>query len=275
MIVKLLGTGAADGIPPMFGECRLSQIARKQGGKDFRTRCGALIDGHIKLDLPPDTFTQMQRDGLSANDWSTLIFTHADADHFAVKELQYALYPFTQDFMANFSIFGNQAIIDELEQHYPHWPFEIHFTQSFTPFHHGEFTIIPIAANHSRGEDCHNLIICDGNASFLYATDTGLWEAPTWDFLQDIRLDGLVIECTNGRVESDYWGHLNIESCVWTVNELRHRGILAPEAPVVTTHHSVKGDMTHAELKEALKAHRIEPGFDGMEFEVCGKGRDR
>lgn len=268
MIVKLLGTGAADGIPAMFGECRLSRIARELGGKDFRTRCGALVDGHIKLDLPPDTFTQMQREGLSSNDWSALIFTHADADHFAVKELQYSLYPFTEHLLAPFAIYANQPIIDEIAHHYPDWPFEVHFTKSFESFSHGEYTVTPIAANHSRGEDCQNLIICDGAKSFLYATDTGLWEPPTWEYLSAVKLDGIVIECTNGRTESDYWGHLNLESCLWTVNQLRERGVLASGAPVVTTHHSVKGDMTHAELEEALAPHAIEPGFDGMEFEV-------
>lgn len=269
MIVKLLGTGAADGIPAMFGDCRLSRIAREQGGKDYRTRCGALIDGHLKLDLPPDTFSQMQREGLCANDWSALIFTHADADHFAVKELQYALHPFTQNLMAPFAIFANQHIIDEIDFHYPHWPFEVHFTKSFVPFRHGEYEITPIAANHSRGEDCHNLIVSDGSATFLYATDTGLWEPPTWEFLEGCRLDGLVIECTNGRINSDYWGHLSLETCVWTVNQLRERGILRPDAKVVTTHHSAKGDMSHAELEDALRPHGIVPGYDGIEFEVC------
>lgn len=270
MIVKLLGTGAADGIPAMFGDCRLSRIAREIGGKDFRTRSGALINGDLKLDFPPDTFTQMQREGLSANEWSGLAFTHADADHFAVKELQYALYPFTQHLMAPFAIFANQNIIDEIVFHYPDWPFELHLTESFLPYQHAAYTITPIRANHSRGEDCHNLIVSDESATLLYGTDTGLWEEPTWEFLQGCKLDGLVIECTNGRINSDYWGHLNLETCVWTTNELRSRGILREGAMVVTTHHSVKGDMTHEELEEALAPHGIEPGYDGMEFEVSG-----
>ena len=95
MNIRLLGTGAADGIPGFFGNDMVSRYARENGGKDVRTRSAALIDGVLKIDFPPDTLTQVQRDLLDALDWTGLVFTHSDDDHFAVDELQYALFPFT------------------------------------------------------------------------------------------------------------------------------------------------------------------------------------
>src|ERR1700676_4724693 len=95
MQIRLIGTGAADGIPAFFSESEVSRYARKHGGKDVRTRSSALIDGTIKIDLPPETFMQCVAQGLVPQDWSALVFTHSHEDHCAVSELQYGLIPFT------------------------------------------------------------------------------------------------------------------------------------------------------------------------------------
>ena len=49
----------------------------------MRTRAAALIDGCIKIDLGPDTLTQVHRDQLDARDWCGLVFTHGHDDHIA------------------------------------------------------------------------------------------------------------------------------------------------------------------------------------------------
>lgn len=268
MEVRLLGTGAADGIPAFFAESRVCDAARQRGGKDVRTRASALVDGHLKLDFGPDTFSQIVAHGVNPRDWSAILFTHSDADHFSVKELQYALFPFTEALFASFAVFANPSICAEIVENYPEWPLELHETRSFQPFQHAEYSISPLRAYHSRGEDCQNLVIDDGESVFLYATDTGVWQEETWDYLADFRLDALCIECTNGKERSKYWGHLNIEELLQVVGRLRSTGVLKPGSRVVTTHHSHEGDMTHDELFEALAPHGIEPGYDGMVLDV-------
>lgn len=268
MNVRLLGTGAADGIPALFAESRVSDHARRHGGKDVRSRTAALIDGCLKIDLGPDTFAQIVRDGLRPSDWAAVVFTHSDADHFSVRELQYCVFPFTADLYGPFAIYANEAICDEIDLHYPDWPLEVHRTRSFCPFPIADYLVTPVRAYHSAGEDCQNLLIERDGATFLYATDTGVWREESWGFLEARRLDGLVLECTNGMSRSSYWGHLNIEECVGVVERLRAMGTLKPGAPVYTTHHSHEGEMTHDELAAALGPHGIQPGHDGLEFRV-------
>src|SRR5262249_9052398 len=162
-----------------YSATRVSEIARAKGGKEVRTRCGALIDGHLKIDFGPDTLCQLIRDGLDARDWSALFFTHGHDDHFAIEELQYALYPFSEELAYPFSIFGNEKIIGQIEAKYPDWPIDLTITRSFESVRWGEYTITPIQANHMDGEqDAQNLIIDDGSKVLLYATDTGIWEEP-------------------------------------------------------------------------------------------------
>lgn len=264
MTIRLLGTGAADGIPALYSESDVSRYAREHGGKDVRTRAAAVIDDTLKIDFGPDTLAQLQRERLDARDWSAVIFTHSDADHLALSELQYVLYPFNSFEYAGFTIYANPTICEMIASAYPGWPFELVRTASFTCFRHAEYTITPIRAFHKPDEDAQNLIVDDGETTILYATDTGIWQEPTWNFLANVRLDGLIIECTDGFAPTTYDGHLDLRECVDVVTKLRMMGTLKPHAPVVTTHHSHNGFGTHAQLEEALAPYDIVPGYDGI-----------
>ncbi|HEY0868466.1 MAG TPA: MBL fold metallo-hydrolase [Fimbriimonas sp.] len=264
MNVRLLGTGAADGIPGLFSNDEVSRWARINGGKDIRTRSAALVDGHLKIDLGPDTFAQMQRFGLDGRDWSGLVFTHSHEDHFAVSEVQYALFPFVQKDHLEFPIYGNGVICGAIRARYPDWPMELVETRSFLTYHHGPYRITPVAANHIVGEDCQNLLIENKGKTLLYASDTGVYPDETFEFLESIHVDCLVIECTEGLLRSTYQGHLDIERCVKVVTRLREQGTLKDNSQVYTTHHAHTGGARHCDLERELGAFQIEPGFDGM-----------
>lgn len=268
MIIKLLGTGAADGIPALFSETEVSKHARAHGGKDVRSRSAAIIDGHLKIDLPPDTLLQLSREKLDARDWSAILFTHSHEDHLAVAELQYALYPFNDYDYPGFTVYGNATVAEIINNRYPDWPMDIVTIKSFECFRHGEYSITPIRANHKQDEDCHNFIIDDGKSSMLYATDTGVWHEPTWEFLSDFRFDGLVIECTEGIHRTTYYGHLDVAECINVIERLRRIGALKENSKAVTTHHSHLGGVTHAQLEATLNPHNIIVGYDGLEFEI-------
>jgi phosphoribosyl 1,2-cyclic phosphate phosphodiesterase len=252
----------------MFCDNEVSRLARAQGGRDVRSRSAALVDGQLKLDFPPDTLLQMNREGLSAHDWIALVFTHSHDDHFARSELQYFLYPFVDQEYFPFPIYGNATICERMRDRFPDWPIELIETSSFQPVAIAEYTITPIKANHKLDEDSHNLIVQNGSRTLLYATDTGMWHEETWAYLQGVRLDGLVVECTEGFHRTEYYGHLDIAECVALVSRLREMGTLAHGAPVVTTHHAASGGATHRQLEETLAPHGITPGYDGIEIEV-------
>ncbi len=264
MEIRLLGTGAADGIPSFYGNDEVSRYARQHGGKDIRTRSAALIDGHLKIDFPPDTLNQVQRDRLNPRDWTGVVFTHGHDDHFARRELQYALFPFTEMLYMPYPIYANPNICRSVEEAYPNWPIETVPTRSFHAFPHLDYTITPIQARHKEDEDSQNLIIQRGDKTLVYATDTGIWPHETFDFIGAYSVDVLVIECTDGLRKGTYLGHLDIEACVGMVHALRTMGVLHSQSRVITTHHAAKGGARHADLERALGKHRMEPGYDGM-----------
>jgi len=268
MDIRLLGTGAADGIPGLFGNDDVSRYARENGGKDVRTRSAALVDGVLKIDLPPDTLMQLQRDRLSALDWTALIFTHSDDDHLALDEIQYALIPFTDLDHLPFTIYANSDVASFIRARYPEWPMDIVETRSFESFEHGGYVITPIRARHIAEEDCHNLIFQKDGKTILYATDTGIWPEETFEFLSRYKVDLLVIECTDGLCTPDYHGHLGIKECLFMVNRLRGAGVLGESSLVYTTHHASRGQARHCDLERALRPHGLEPGYDGLVVEI-------
>src|SRR5476649_1486759 len=150
-------------------------------------------------------------------EWTAVMFTHSDDDHLAVDEFQYALYPFTEMDHLPYTIYANSNVLGEIRKRYPDWPMDLTETRSFEGFQHGLYQIMPVKATHIADEDCQNLIIEKDGKRLLYATDTGIWPEQTFEFLKSYRFDLLVIECTDGFVESTYNGHLNIDSVLQVV----------------------------------------------------------
>ena len=268
MEILLQGTGSADGIPAMFADSRVSRYARHFGGKDIRSRSAALIDGQLKIDLGPDSFMQAIRDKIEPREWTSIFFTHTHDDHFTYQELQYMLFPFTDLEFAPATIYGNANVLSGISDFYQDWPFELVEIKSFETFDHAEYKITPISAYHRPEEDCVNYIYQNSGKSLLYGTDTGYWREQTWEFLKDFKLDGLVIECTEGRVPTTYQGHMDCQEVMQTVERLRNMGVLSNHSTVVTTHHSHVGDLTHNELEEVLSPHGILVGYDGLSLSI-------
>lgn len=267
MTIQLLGTGAADGIPAIFTECRIDPRTISVGSKDCRTRAAALIDGCIKIDMGPDTLAQIQQNQLNPCDWDNIIFTHSHEDHFTVSELQYALYPFNPNEYAPFTIYSNPTVKWLIESRYPDWPFEIIQTKLFDTIQIGSYQMTPVRAKHAEPEECQNLIFVKDGRTFGYMTDTGWWPDETWDYLSGVKFDSMVIECTDGLKDSGYDGHLALCELVEVLERLHKIGTIDATTPVMTTHHSHYGG-SHAELLEAMRPHGCQPGYDGMTFSV-------
>lgn len=268
MKIRLLGTGAAEGIPAFYSDTRVSEYARCHGGKDVRTRSAAVLDDRIKIDFGPDTMAQIHRERLDARDWDAIVFTHSHDDHFAVTELQYFLYPFSTLDRMPMPIYANESICARIEAQYPCWPFELHATHSFESTELCDYRLTPIRAHHMDDEDAHNLIFERDGKVLLYGTDTGVWLEPTWEFLAGRRLDLLVLECTSGRIHSDYDGHLAQDTFTEVLERLHRIGCLDSASKVVSTHHSHNGETTHDELCGMLEPLGVTVGYDGLEMDI-------
>ncbi|HEY1686689.1 MAG TPA: MBL fold metallo-hydrolase [Tepidisphaeraceae bacterium] len=303
MEILLLGTAAAEGWPAPFCICDACQTARKRGGPDIRTRSGALIDDELKIDFGPDTVMQMQRCGRNLLGVKTLIFTHQHSDHFVPTELEWAKHPFTLTPGGPIELWGNSAVMDQIERTFtpeqreklPYVYRTMKAGDHFTTAAGDEVWAMP--AFHVAGA-CVLRIRRQGKTIF-YGHDTGTLPAETVDRLSDgIALDLVLLDCTYGKIRSEHH-HLDVEAVIRTAEELRKRGARAgcrlvhtyipcsrtptlcascvhrlaarsihEKTRVVATHFSHGGSMMYDELCQHFAPHNISVSYDGMVINI-------
>ncbi len=271
MKIKLLGTGSAEGWPGLFCSCMVCNKSRLLRGKNIRSRSSAVIDGALKIDLPPDTFYHVAMHELDMTSIELLAFTHAHDDHLAPAEFQYASSYFVpSESTSPLKVVGCSTVVQKIRNgvEIEDLPFCLEQMDAWKTYDFGKWQITPIMANHDPTQVCFNLIITDGKKTLLYATDTGWYRDETWEFLSNFRLDGAVMEISRGPKEQGYSGHMSIPEVIRMREKLIGYGALITSGPVVTTHHSHLGGLLHEEMEEILTPHNIMVGYDGMEFEL-------
>ena len=273
MKIFFLGTGAAEGVPALFCDCAVCSRCRRQGGADLRLRASVLVDGVIRIDLPPDTLAQVHAyPSLLLCDITHLHFTHSHDDHFAARELQYLSPNFAPCRARTLGIWGTQYLLDRVQttmgKFFEPAPLSLRAVEPFRTYRVAHLDVTPISAHHKKDELCLNYLLTDPRSgkTILYASDTGWYNGATWDFLAGRRLDAVVLECGLGELENGYDGHLSLAGCVSVKEKLVGGGGLAVGAPFYLTHISHTGMLDHAELSERAAPHGIRVAYDGLDL---------
>lgn len=275
----LLGTGAAEGIPALRCNCPVCENARKQGGKTIRTRSAFMIDEENFIDFGPDIFLQCVNKGIDFTRLKNIFLTHFHEDHLDLPNL----------IRQRAKLYASKQAISLIKEALPVYRYhgwsgapdlfkDIEWieTEPFNIYEIDGIRVIPILASHSgygEKESGFNYIITNkDNETYLYATDTGWYEKPTWDYLQNsrIRLKYAVIECTYGTYERPLYsdGHLNFKNLRLMLEKLSEYGMIDGKTPVYLTHISHRNEMPPEEITAMFKGYGfcVFAGYDGMEI---------
>lgn len=268
MEILLLGTAAAEGWPCPFCTCDACIGARKLGGRNIRSRSGALIDNCVKVDYSADTVSQMQRLGRDLHSITSLIFTHSHHDHFAPYELLYReANHVTVGGLPPLHLYGSAGVMRLLSEALADSPNQtIVFEKPLEPLvevaAEDGTVILPLPAQHSG--DPLLLRLTRGGRSVFYGHDTGPLPEETVSGLAGVPLDVVLLDCTYGGVPSNGPGHMGIDDVIATADRLRAAGALHDGTKVVATHFSHNGRLLHAELESRFSASGIAVAYDGM-----------
>ncbi|UVI31283.1 MBL fold metallo-hydrolase [Paenibacillus spongiae] len=289
-----LGTGAAEAIPAFFCRCEYCEHARKHGGKDIRSRSAFRLDENVHIDLGPDLFHQLVKTGLDVHDLTDVLITHTHSDHLNFFEMllkdcavvtngnkpiriyvsetayTWATNMFRQCVMGDYA--NNEEVYQQWQQRFP-----IIALPYYEPVTVADYTVTPLKGSHGgygEGEIAANyLIALPDNRMFYYASDTGYYFEETFAYLEEVKLDILVMECTFGGDESrgDYvMGHLDLKNFNLVLDRLLANGTIDQDTKVYATHINHKHPLHHDQLQEAFD--RTSPvsvivAFDGMAIE--------
>lgn len=284
MKLLYLGTAAAEAIPGVFCDCEACRHARKAGGKEIRTRSGALVDGVLKLDFGPDSYMQMLRSGLEFWKLRALLITHSHADHFRPDELGYHRAPYGYFPEGTcLTVYGNgkvgemmQPILNDslaFRRMIPFEPVEIEgYTVTALEAVHtlqpdgDRWPIIHNSTTYYRSEEALFYLIEKDGASILYAHDTDEFSPADMEFLSGKKIGLISLDCTNGSLNPDYIGHMGAEDNLRMREKLLACGAADEHTVFVANHFSHNGVCSYEQLQALM------PGFvishDSMEIRV-------
>lgn len=276
MRVHFLGTAAAEGWPGLFCRCPACLKARELGGKNIRTRAGALIDDVVKVDFGPDTYMQALRDCLDFSGLQHIVFTHSHHDHFAPHELNMYQKGFAWEHANHLFVYGNDRVLertrDALHSDTGDTTYTLVPAVPFQTLDIAGIRVTPLLADHAQSETCLVYLFETGDRTLLWGHDSGYFPADTWAWLRDYakrrRLSGVVLDCTLGPLPDSLRNHLGIDGAVAVREEMISSGIAGEATLFVATHFSHNGRLTHEELEDRLEPLGFRVAFDGWRLDV-------
>lgn len=272
MRITYLGTAAAEGIPAVWCDCEICRKVRKSGGKDVRTRSQVLINDDFLVDFPQDTYMHMLRHGLFAGRIRYVIFTHSHQDHFYPDEFNMRSSGYAHDLPFPVRVYGNDVVVRQLKQ-VPEIeiPDRVELTEfrNFVPVRFGDYTVIPMTANHDPRENCLIFSISCGGKTMFYGNDTGEYPEETWEYIEKNRLhfDLLSMDCTMGLKDCRNY-HLGYPNILRMTDRFREIGAIGDHTKIIATHYSHNHYILHNEMEKSMAADHIVPAYDGMTLEI-------
>jgi len=273
MILKVLGSAAAEAVPALWCECKTCRTARENGGKDIRRRSSYLIDDDTIVDFGPDAFCQMIDFNIELPRIKRILFTHSHADHLNPFDMEWRRKGFSV-VSSNVKIFGNNKVMQKIKK-LTKLSFETLMIEPCA-IHAGskiidnDIEIYPLEARHCLGtkdEQALNYVIGRNSRYVLIANDTGWWPQKSWKRIRNFKLSAAIIECTMG-LNPLYIdcrnGHLGANAAVEFRDKLREVGALTDKTPVFVNHFSHNGKVLHKDLCKFFKPHGINAAYDGL-----------
>jgi phosphoribosyl 1,2-cyclic phosphate phosphodiesterase len=274
MKIQYLGTAAAEGWPAVFCNCAACTQARRLGGKDLRTRAQAIVDDTLLLDFPPDSYAHALRENINFGKFATLLVTHSHQDHFYPEELLLRGAPYAHAPLAPMlTVYGNDAVhaaFDRVmaQNDSPDLAQHLRFCEvsPFHPFLTPEgYRVTPVLANHMKDEACLLYLIEKDGKRLLYAHDSGVFPAATWEYLAGRHLDFISFDCTS-QADSDGNYHMGLPDDAAVRDRLASIGCVDESTGCVVSHFSHNGGMTHAQISAAAEARGFHAAYDGCSF---------
>lgn len=271
MKIQFLGTSAAEGIPALFCHCSICNQARKEKNRNVRTRSQALIDDFLLIDFGPDTFFHALKYDINLADINHCLITHVHDDHFYISDLKARrrsranLKPGTPPL----NVYGSLDVQNELKPDCDGFVTKdrsvlYHKLLPFSELKIDDYTVIALPAVHNTSNPF--VYVIKKEKTMLYAHDTDIFEDKTWKFLQSkkIKFDFLSLDCTEGKKNIDYPGHMNFERMTRFCKIMKKLFLIDEETLVFANHFSHNGLVNYQEACEIGNSLGFSITYDGL-----------
>lgn len=278
MKIKYFGTAAAEGMPALFCHCKHCEYARKNGGKDVRTRSQALINDTLLIDFPADTYMHVFTHGLPLHKIHHCLITHAHSDHLYPADFSMRGRSFAKlgDDTEPLNVYGSGIVRATVERQIDLANLEklnivkFHVLAPFETYNIDGFRVTPLTARHDPNSGPYIYIIQKDGKTMLYGNDTGVFPDETWEYLasKPVRFNYVSLDCCNGAGTMNYDTHMNIERNLIVRDRLKELNCADSKTVFCSNHFSHNAKVVlYNELIEATKDYGFLVSYDGMEVE--------
>lgn len=276
MKILYMGTAAAEGWPGLFCSCPICTHARKEGGRNRRTRTQAILDGGLLIDFPPDTYCHALQYGLNLGAIHMLLVTHSHMDHWFPTDLIHRHEHFGHGAEGVLDVYGNEAVektfydnilIDRFKSHPIDHAVHFHVIHGGDRIRSNGWEIIAVPADHDKREECLVYICKKDGKTVLYGHDTGRDLSPAaWKLVTSQTYDLVSLDATMG-TKSVHQYHMGLPDAEDMLEKLSQLGCIGSQTVKVVNHFSHNGEMTYDQLAAWGEERGILAAYDGMEVE--------
>ncbi len=284
--MRMIGSGSAEAIPDPFCSCEICRNARLRRGKEIRSRSSFRLNDDTQIDFGPDQLYQSVVLGNDLTVLKNILVTHSHEDHFAFTELglkEMAVRTPEAPLNVYLSRRAWEWYREAVRAYSPPGYYTDRRFYRFVPLDYGkryaigDLGVVPLRGNHKahgKGEYSVNyLVSLENGRTLYYACDTGYFFEETFAYLENRRLDFLVIEGTFGDALTQERpdNHLGCAGVLAVVRRLLEQKTLSAESRVYITHINHKHTLTHEKMTDYYARRNpgveIVVGYDGMEIE--------
>ncbi len=266
MKLTYLGTAAAEGFPAIFCNCPYCVKARKEGGKNIRTRSQALINTDFLIDFPADTYFHFLQNGIEGDKIKYLLVTHSHMDHFYYEEFILRHGAYAHDMREKtLEVFCGKGVYEKFQSAGIPANIEVTLLSPYQRVCFGDYAVTPLPARHMEGDGAYIYII-EGEKKILYAHDTGYFFDEVFDYIQknEICFDMISFDCTHVDTPvSDEGSHMGLENIGRAIERFRQTGAVSAQTVMYINHFSHNANPMQDLIEEKAKAMGLQAAFDG------------
>ncbi|MBQ3489886.1 MAG: PhnP protein [Clostridia bacterium] len=276
MKLTYFGTAAAEGMPALFCNCSYCKEARTLGGKNIRTRSQALINDDLLLDFPADTYFHFLKNGVEGDRIRHLLITHSHPDHFYPEQLELRQSPFAHEMREKkMELYCGEGAFEKLKNALVANSVICQKMTVYQPQRIGNYTVIPLPANHHYGDGAFIYAIKDADgAALLYAHDTGYFYEEVFQYIEKEKLyfNAISYDCTNVDIPSSLKSsHMSIDNILALHERLSKIGAVDKNTTEIINHFSHNAKPLQHILEERVKDYGWLVAYDGMQVQIANK----
>ena len=276
MKIHFYGTGASEGVPALFCECKYCRQIKRLGGKNYRTRTCAQIDEDILIDFSMDSYAQVLFRGLNLPNINHMLITHSHEDHLFTTGLMQIMPPMAfYDRERTLNVYGNAAVIMKIqaggeqnrEKEILYDYLKLHTICVGQEFTAGDYRITALPANHDKREDCFIYVICHDGRLLLYGHDSAQFGEEAWRALKAFRFDCVVLDCTMVEETGVFEGHMGLPDNIAVRERMIREGMATLETKFIATHFVHTFNPVHERIAPIFAEKGFLTSYDGLEIE--------